>query len=116
MTAAAKWMINCVAELHGRYGKAMVFGTLQGANRARLREIGAQDLKSYGKLKDTPREALDRLLAQLLEEGYLVQTDDQYAVLHMGDITPLKVPGAQVSCGCRPAASRSARPARSAAA
>ena len=96
MTAAAKWMINCVAELHGRYGKAMVFGTLQGANRARLREIGAQDLKSYGKLKDTPREALDRLLAQLLEEGYLVQTDDQYAVLHMGDITPLKVPGAQV--------------------
>lgn len=96
MTAAAKWMINCVAELHGRYGKAMVFGTLQGANRARLREIGAQDFKSYGKLKDTPREALDRLLAQLLEEGYLVQTDDQYAVLRMGDITPLKVPGAQV--------------------
>ena len=39
---------------------------------------------------------LDRLLAQLLEDGYLVQTDDQYAVLRMGDITPLKQPGAQV--------------------
>ncbi len=37
LTDAAKRMINCVAELRGRFGKAVVFGTLQGANRARLR-------------------------------------------------------------------------------
>lgn len=96
LTAAAKWMINCVAETRGRFGKAIVFGTLQGANRARLKEIGATNYKSYGQLKDLPRDILDRLLAQLLEDGYLVQTDDQYAVLRMGDITPLKQPGAQV--------------------
>ena len=48
MTAQAKWMINCVAELRGRYGKAILFGTLQGANRARLRELGAERFKSYG--------------------------------------------------------------------
>ena len=96
LTAAAKWMINCVAETRGRFGKAIVFGTLQGANRARLKEIGATNYKSYGQLKDLPRDTLDRLLAQLLEDGYLVQTDDQYAVLRMGDITPLKQPGAQV--------------------
>ena len=93
MTDAAKWMINCVAELHGRYGKAILFGTLQGANRARLRELGAERFKSYGRMKDTPRETLERLLAQLLEDGYLVQSDDQYAVLHIGDITPLKAGG-----------------------
>ena len=93
MTDAAKWMINCVAELRGRYGKAILFGTLQGANRARLRELGAERFKSYGRMKDTPRETLERLLAQLLEDGYLVQSDDQYAVLHIGDITPLKAGG-----------------------
>ena len=93
MTDAAKWMINCVAELHGRYGKAILFGTLQGANRARLRELGAERFKSYGRIKDTPRETLERLLAQLLEDGYLVQSDDQYAVLHIGDIAPLKAGG-----------------------
>lgn len=93
MTDAAKWMINCVAELHGRYGKAILFGTLQGANRARLRELGAERFKSYGRMKDTPRETLERLLAQLLEDGYLVQSDDQYAVLHIGDIAPLKAGG-----------------------
>ena len=93
MTDAAKWMINCVAELHGRYGKAILFGTLQGANRARLRELGAERFKSYGRMKDTPRETLERLLAQLLGDGYLVQSDDQYAVLHIGDIAPLKAGG-----------------------
>ena len=93
LTAAAKWMINCVAELRGRYGKAILFGTLQGANRARLRELGAERFKSYGRMKDSPRETLERLLAQLLEDGYLVQSDDQYAVLHIGDIAPLKAGG-----------------------
>ena len=95
MTAQAKWMINCVAETRGRYGKGVVLNTLRGANMARLRELGAMDYRSYGQLKDCTRDELDRLLAQLLEEGYLVQTDDQYAVLHMGNITPLKQ-GAQV--------------------
>lgn len=93
MTDAAKWMINCVAELRGRYGKAILFGTLQGANRARLRELGAERFKSYARMKDIPRETLERLLAQLLEDGYLVQSDDQYAVLHIGDIAPLKAGG-----------------------
>ena len=92
MTAQAKWMINCVAETRGRYGKGVVLNTLRGANMARLRELGAMD---YRQLKDCTRDELDCLLAQLLEEGYLVQTDDQYAVLHMGNITPLKQ-GAQV--------------------
>ena len=53
------------------------------------------DYRSYGQLKDCTRDELDCLLAQLLEDGYLVQTDDQYAVLRMGNITPLKQ-GAQV--------------------
>ena len=95
MTAQAKWMINCVAETRGRYGKGVVLNTLRGANMARLRELGAMDYRSYGQLKDCTRDELDCLLAQLLEEGYLVQTNDQYAVLHMGNITPLKQ-GAQV--------------------
>ena len=95
MTAQAKWMINCVAETHGRYGKGVVLNTLRGANVARLRELGAMDYRSYGKLKDCTREELNCLLAQLLEDGYLIQTDDQYAVLRMGNIAPLKQ-GAQV--------------------
>ena len=115
MTDAAKWMINCVAELHGRYGKAILFGTLQGANRARLRELGAERFKSYARMKDTPRETLERLLAQLLEDGYLVQSDDQYAVLHIGDIAPLKAGGqvlVKLPPQCEPEQARAPKPKR----
>ena len=52
MTAQAKWMINCVAETRGRYGKGVVLNTLRGANMARLRELGAMNYRSYGQLKD----------------------------------------------------------------
>lgn len=41
MTADAKWVINCLAETHGRFGLSIVLGTLLGAKRARLKEVGA---------------------------------------------------------------------------
>ena len=52
MTREAKWVVNCVAETRGRYGLTIVLGTLLGAKRARLRELGADKYKSYGALND----------------------------------------------------------------
>ena len=90
MTAAAKWVINCVAETRGRYGLTLVLGTLRGANQARLRELGMVDYKSYGALKEYNEPTVRTLINQLLEEGYLYQTEDKYSVLKMGNIEPLK--------------------------
>lgn len=84
MTAQAKWVMNCVYETRGRYGLGVVLGTLLGANRAKLREIGATAYKSYGALKDTGEETLRLLISQMLQEGYLSQTEDTYSVLRMG--------------------------------
>ncbi len=50
MTMEAKWVINCLAETRGRYGMNIVTGTLTGAKRARIREVGADAYKSYGVL------------------------------------------------------------------
>lgn len=90
MTEAAKWIINCVAETKGRYGLTIVLGTVLGANRARLKELGTIHYKSYGKLKEYSEAELRVLLNQLIFEGYLYQTEDRYSVLKMGDISPLK--------------------------
>lgn len=84
MTAQAKWVINCVYETRGRYGLAVVLGTLLGANRAKLREIGATDYKSYGVLRDQRETTLRHLINRMLEEGYLYQTEDSYGVLRLG--------------------------------
>lgn len=84
MTAQAKWVINCVYETKGRYGLSVVLGTLLGANRAKLREIGTTEYKSYGSLSDYNEPAIRLLISQMIHEGYLQQTDDTYSVLQMG--------------------------------
>ncbi|SHN64558.1 ATP-dependent DNA helicase RecQ [Butyrivibrio hungatei DSM 14810] len=91
MTSQAKWVINCVAETKGRYGISIVVGTLLGANRARLRELGTINYKSYGALKGTGEQEIRLLINQMMIDGYLYQTDEQYAVLKMGNVEPLRV-------------------------
>lgn len=90
MTAEAKWVINCIAETRGRYGRNIVTGTLVGASRARLREIGADTYRSYGVLSDISEKDIQILIDQMLRKGYIVQTNGEYPVLQMGDISALK--------------------------
>ena len=84
MTAEAKWVINCLAETKGRYGLNIVLGTLLGANRARLKELGTVTYKSYGVLRGYGEEELRSLILQMTEEGYVYQTEGQYSVLQIG--------------------------------
>lgn len=90
MTADAKWVINCIAETRGRYGQSIVTGTLLGANRARLREVGATEYQSYGALAHRSEREVRLLIDRMLLEEYIIQTDGEYSVLRMGDITGLK--------------------------
>lgn len=48
MTEDAKQVINCVWETKGRYGLTIILGTLLGADRARLKEVGTTSYKTYG--------------------------------------------------------------------
>ena len=96
MTAEAKLVINCVYEAGGRYGMKVVLGTLLGANRARLKELGTTEYKTFGALKDRSESNLRKLVEQLLSEGYLYQTDDRYQVIRIGNIKPLRDPNTHV--------------------
>lgn len=90
MTAEAKKIVNCVSETRGRYGLTIVLGTLMGAKRARLRELGTDKYKSYGVLSGYSEAELRNLITQMTEMGYLYQTQERYSVLRLGNITPLK--------------------------
>lgn len=96
MTADVKWVINCIAETRGRYGQSIVTGTLLGANRARLREVGATGYKCFGALAQRTEREVRLLIDQMLLEEYIIQTDGEYSVLRMGDITRLKSGDANV--------------------
>ena len=96
VTEAAKQIINCVFEMKGRYGLSIVIGTLVGAKRARLREIGADQYQSYGRLKEYSEAELRQMIAQMVQDGYLIQTEDKYSVLRLGDISALRNGDARV--------------------
>lgn len=96
MTEDAKLVINCVWETKGRYGLNIVLGTLLGANRARLKELGTVNYKTYGALKNRSESELRLLINQLLLDGYLYQTADKYSVIRMGNIEHLKNPCVRV--------------------
>ncbi len=61
-----------------------------GSDRARLRELGTVHYRTYGVLKDYNEALLRSLIGQLIEEGYLYQTEERYSVLRMGNIAPLR--------------------------
>lgn len=96
MTDDAKWVINCIAETKGRYGQAVVIGTLTGGKRARMLELGVGSYRSYGALAHRSRAELRSLIAHMVAEGYLIQTDGAYSVLQMGEIQALKEENARV--------------------
>ena len=90
MTEEAKKVINCVWEAKGRYGMNVIIGTLLGANRARLKELGTINYKTYGALRDRSESELKVLINQMVLDGYLYQTIDKYSVIHIGNIKPLQ--------------------------
>ncbi len=96
MTDDAKRVINCVWETRGRYGLNVVLGTLLGADRARLKELGTTGYKTYGALKNRSESELRLLVSQLILDGYLYQTPDKYSVIRLGNIEPLKNPDTHV--------------------
>ena len=96
MTEAAKQVVNCVYEAKGRYGVNVLLGTLLGANRARLKELHTTEYKTYGALKGHSEADLRALISQMLQDGFLAQTEEQYSVVRLGDIAPLKDPATRV--------------------
>lgn len=68
----------------------IVTGTLTGAKRARIREVGADAYKSYGVLAQWSEKDIRLLIDHMITEGYVIQTDGEYSVLQMGDIHALR--------------------------
>ena len=85
VTEAAVKIITCVREVRQRYGINVIAGMLAGEDRAKLREYGVMEYRSYGALKGMPEAEIKLIINRLLIEGLLVTTNDKYALLK---ITP----------------------------
>lgn len=85
VTRIAGALVGCVSACRQRFGISVILDTVRGADTARIRKYRMNYNLYYGALAGTPEQILRSVLNDLLCQGYLASTDDQYAVLKLTD-------------------------------
>ena len=77
----ARKVLSCVARLGQRFGVTHVANVLCGSENEQVSARGHESLSTYGLLRGTPTAEVRGYIEQLMAEGLLRQTDDEYPVL-----------------------------------
>ncbi|ETW95924.1 MAG: hypothetical protein ETSY1_28630 [Candidatus Entotheonella factor] len=84
----AEWVLiqkilSCVARMQGRYGRAKVLQVLLGSRAKDIRDTHLVRLSTYGILKGTSKEVIDRYLEALLDADCLEVVGEDYPKLEL---------------------------------
>ena len=83
LTVAQK-IVSCVYRLRESFGVGHVVSVLRGEDTERIRTRQHDQLSTYALLKGSSTHDAREWIYQLIAQGFLVQTDDQYPVLKLG--------------------------------
>jgi ATP-dependent DNA helicase RecQ len=81
----AQKILSCVARVGQRFGVGHVVAVLRGQDTERIRQWRHDQLSTYGLLKECAEKQVRDWTYQLVEQGALTQTDDEYPVLKLND-------------------------------
>jgi len=84
-TETAKKILSCVARVDQRFGVGHVVDVLLGADTEMVRRWRHQELSTYGLLKETPRKDLTNLVYQLVDQGLLARSNDEWPTLQLNE-------------------------------
>ena len=84
-TVTAKKILSCVARMDQRFGVGRVVDVLLGADTEAVRLCSHQELSTYGLMKGTPRKGLINMVYQLLDQGLLARSDDEWPTLQLNE-------------------------------
>jgi ATP-dependent DNA helicase RecQ len=93
----ARKILSCVARVGQRFGAAHVAGILCGSRSEPILSRGHEALSTFGLLAEAPIAEVRGYIDQLIGEGLLLQSGDQYAVLGLSNdgVALLKDPAAR---------------------
>jgi ATP-dependent DNA helicase RecQ len=74
-------ILDGAAELRGRFGATHVADVLCGAATARIVQLGHDRLTAYGGLRGEKKSQVRAWIDQLMAQGLLARTDDEYPTL-----------------------------------
>ena len=80
----AQKIVSCVVRVRESWGVGHVVSVLRGEETEKIRERNHDQLSTYGLLKGQSRHDVREWIYQLVAQGYLFQTADQYPILRLG--------------------------------
>ena len=83
ITDICKDIIRCIQETRQRYGINVIVDTLLGRNKAKIRTLGLETLKTYGIRKGEKESFLKTIIDELQLEKYILPTQDKYMILKL---------------------------------
>ncbi|HYO77180.1 MAG TPA: DNA helicase RecQ [Thermoanaerobaculia bacterium] len=81
----AQKIVSCVVRVRESFGVSHVVGVLRGEDTERIRERRHDQLSTYALLKGHSRHDVREWIYQLIAQGYLFQTSDEYPILRLGE-------------------------------
>ena len=82
-TVVAQKILSCVARVREGFGAGHVTDVLLGANTERIRQLGHDQLSTYGLLKDEQKASLMNLVNQLIDQRLLDRSTGDYPILRL---------------------------------
>ncbi len=80
-TLIARQILSAVARVEQRFGAKHVADVLHGADSEMIRKWGHERLSVYGLLRDRPVAAIQNLVYQLIDQGYLASSGGERPVV-----------------------------------
>jgi ATP-dependent DNA helicase RecQ len=81
----AQKILSCVARTQERFGINHVTAVLRGENTEKIRSMQHDKLSTFGLLREVSKPALRDWIFQLIGQGVLIQTGDEYPILRLND-------------------------------
>lgn len=83
VTEIAKALMGCIESSRQRFGVNVIIDTVHGANTAKIRNYRMDENPFYASLSKVSAHKLRQIMNYLLIHGYLMQTNDEYAVVRL---------------------------------
>ncbi|MBQ6787192.1 MAG: DNA helicase RecQ [Lachnospiraceae bacterium] len=79
----ARIILGCIEESRERYGMTVIIDTLRGSRNEKVERYRMNENSYYGTVREVSQQRLREIIRFMLTRGYLMQTDDGYAVLKL---------------------------------
>ena len=97
MTEQAEKVIRCIQDCRRSFGINLIVDVLRGADNQKIRQRNLNDNPEYKALSDMTVPGLKQLLNEMMMQGYLGLSNDDYPVLELTDTSAELLEGARLT-------------------